>query len=106
MPDELHAGLPHDSRPFQERTITTPEGERPYDDQPFWISHASLPGLPAVIAPIGRTAGDLPVGAQIVGPLYEDDTALTFTELLGDVIGGYEPPRSLSGWTVFDHDES
>jgi amidase len=39
-----------------------------------------------------RTPGGLPVGAQIVGPLYEDDTAITFAELLGDVIGGYEPP--------------
>jgi amidase len=43
-----------------------------------------------VVAPIGRTPGGLPVGAQIIGPLYEDDTALTFVELLGDVIGGYE----------------
>jgi amidase len=82
----------HDTRPFEDRTITTPEGEWPYDNQPFWISHASLPGLPAVVAPIGRKGGDLPVGAQIMGPLYEDDTALTFAELLGE-IGGYEPPR-------------
>jgi amidase len=48
--------------------------------------------MPAVAAPIGRTPGGLPVGAQIVGPLYEDNTAITFAELLGDVIGGYEPP--------------
>jgi amidase len=32
------------------------------------------------------------VGAQIIGPLYEDDTAITFAELLGGVAGGYEPP--------------
>jgi amidase len=56
------------------------------------VSHASLPGLPAVVAPIGRTPGELPVGAQLVGPLYEDNTAITFAELLGDVTGGYEPP--------------
>ncbi len=82
----------HDSRPFEARTITTPEGERPYTNQPFWISHASLPGLPAVVAPIGRTPGGLPVGVQIIGPLYEDNTAVTFAEMLADVIGGYEPP--------------
>jgi len=82
----------HDARPFEQRTIATPEGERPYNDQAFWVSHASLPGLPAVAAPVGRTPGGLPVGVQIVGPLYEDDTAITFAELLGDVIGGYEPP--------------
>jgi amidase len=91
-PTNFTAAFPHDSRPFEDRTITTPEGERRYDSQPFWISHASLPGLPAVAAPIGTTPGGLPVGAQIIGPLYEDDTALTFAELLSDVIGGYRPP--------------
>ena len=91
-PVNFTPAFPHDSRPFDERTITTPEGERPYDSQPFWIAHASLPGLPAVAAPIGRTPGGLPVGTQVLGPLYEDDTAITFAELLGDVVGGYEPP--------------
>jgi amidase len=91
-PSNLTPAFPHDARPFDERTITTPEGERPYTNQPFWISHASLPGLPAVVAPIGRTPGGLPVGAQIVGPLYEDDTAITFAELLAQELGGFESP--------------
>jgi amidase len=91
-PVNFTPAFPHDTRPFEQRTITTPEGERPYNDQAFWVSHASLPGLPAVAAPIGRTPGGLPVGAQIMGPLYEDDTAITFAELFTDVIGGYEPP--------------
>jgi amidase len=91
-PANFTPAFPHDSRPFGERTVSTPEGERPYDRQPFWISHASLAGLPAVAAPVGRTPGGLPVGAQVVGPLDEDDTAITFAELLGEVVGGYEPP--------------
>lgn len=91
-PANFTPAFPHDTRPFEQRTIITPEGLRSYHDQTFWVSHASLPGLPAVAAPIGRTPGGLPVGVQIVGPLYEDDTAITFAELLGDVIGGYEPP--------------
>ncbi len=91
-PANFTPAFAHDSRPFEARTITTPEGERPYTNQPFWISHASLPGQPAVVAPIGRTPGGLPVGVQIIGPLYEDNTAVTFAELLADVIGGYEPP--------------
>jgi Asp-tRNA(Asn)/Glu-tRNA(Gln) amidotransferase A subunit family amidase len=32
------------------------------------------------------------VGAQIVGPLYEDDTVLTFAEELAAVVGGFERP--------------
>jgi amidase len=91
-PVNFTPAFPHDARPLEVRTIATPEGERPYNDQAFWVSHASLPGLPAVAAPVGRTPGGLPVGVQIVGPLYEDDTAITFAELLGDVIGGYEHP--------------
>lgn len=92
-PANFTPAFPHDARPFEERTIATPEGERSYNDQSFWVSHASLPGLPAVAAPVGRTPGGLPVGVQILGPLYEDDTAITFAELFADVIGGYEPPR-------------
>jgi amidase len=91
-PTNFTPAFPHDRRPFEQRTISTPDGDRSYDNQPFWISHASLGGLPAVAAPIGRTPGNLPVGAQIIGPLYEDDSAITFAELLGEVIGGYDPP--------------
>lgn len=91
-PTNFTPAIPHDHRPFAERSVTTPEGERSYQDQAFWISHASLPGLPAVAAPVGRTGGGLPVGAQIIGPLYEDDTALTFAHLLADLVGGFEAP--------------
>jgi Asp-tRNA(Asn)/Glu-tRNA(Gln) amidotransferase A subunit family amidase len=38
---------------FDERTISAPEGDRPYLNQSFWIAPASLAGLPAVSAPIG-----------------------------------------------------
>jgi amidase len=96
-PVNFTPAFPHDTRPFEERKIVTPEGERPYNDQSFWISHASLPGLPAVAAPVGRTPGGLPIGVQIVAPIYEDDTAITFAELLADVIGGYESPPSTGG---------
>jgi amidase len=96
-PVSFTPAFPHDTRPFEERTIATPEGPRPYADQAFWVSHASLPGLPAVAAPIGRTGGGLPVGAQVLGPLYEDDTAITFAELLGEVVGGYQPPPPPDG---------
>lgn len=91
-PTNFTPAFPHDDRPFDQRTISTPEGARPYDNQPFWVSHASLAGLPAAAVPIGRTRGGLPVGAQIIGPLFEDGTALEFAELLGDVTEGYVPP--------------
>jgi amidase len=92
VPGELHASLPARHQAFEERTIATPEGARPYANQAFWVAHASLAGLPAVAAPIGLTPAGLPVAAQIVGPPHEDDTAITFAELLSEVVGGYRPP--------------
>ena len=47
-PVNFTPAFPHGTRPFEQRTITTPEGERPMTTQAFWVSHASLPGLPAV----------------------------------------------------------
>ena len=91
-PVTFTTAFPHDDRPVAERTIETPDGPHRYDSLPFWVGQASLPGLPAVAAPVGQTLGGLPVGAQLIGPLHEDDTALTFAELLGDIAGGFVPP--------------
>ena len=74
-----------------------PRGDRPYGDLAFWVAQPALPGLPALTAPVGRTSGGLPVGAQVVGPLFEDDTAITFAGLLGEVTGGYRPRRGEAG---------
>lgn len=70
----------------------TPDAERVDHRLAFWIAYASLAGLPAVSAPIGRTPGGLPVGAQIIGPAHEDDTPITFAELAAEVVGGFTPP--------------
>jgi Asp-tRNA(Asn)/Glu-tRNA(Gln) amidotransferase A subunit family amidase len=51
-----------------------------------WILHV---GSYAGIA--GALLG-LVGGVQILGPLYEDDTAITFAELLADRTGGFQPP--------------
>jgi amidase len=91
-PASFTPAFPHDRRPFEARTIATPEGDRPYAGQAFWVAHASLPGLPALSVPVGQTPGLLPVGIQVVGPLFEDDTAISFAGLLGEVTGGYQPP--------------
>lgn len=87
-PTAFTAAFPHP----EHHVITTAEGDRSYNELGFWIAHASLAGLPALSAPVGRTAGGLPVGGQIVGPRYEDDTAITFAELAAEIIGGFTPP--------------
>jgi amidase len=91
-PTNFTTAFPHDPRPLEQRVIATADGERPYSEQPFWTAHPALAGLPALSAPIGLASGGMPVGAQIIGPPYEDDTAITFAELLAEVVGGYQAP--------------
>jgi amidase len=48
--------------------------------------------LPSTCAPVGATAGGLPVGVQVVGPYLEDRTTIDFARKLGDVVGGFKRP--------------
>lgn len=91
-PTTCTTAFAHDDRPMNERTITTSTGERDYHDLASWITHASIAGLPALSVPAGPAADGLPVGLQIIGPRYEDDTAITFGELLADDIAGFHAP--------------
>ena len=57
-----------------------------------WGGVATVPGLPATAAPIGRSEDGLPIGGQIVGPEYEDRTTIKFASLLAREFGGFVPP--------------
>jgi len=93
MPTALVPAFPHDqSANVLTRVLTTPAGPRPYGDLCFWISFATLAGLPATVAPAGLTAGGLPVGLQIVGPYLEDATPIAVAGHLAEVIGGFKAP--------------
>ena len=43
-----------------------------------------------------RVRLDRTVGVQVIGPAYDDDTAITLVELLADLVGGFEPPPDLA----------
>jgi len=93
LPTTFVAAFPHDTTPdSMTRRLATPEGERNYMDLSFWISFATLTGLPATTAPVGLTRGNLPVGIQIVGPYLEDATPIDVAGRLADVLGGFQPP--------------
>jgi amidase len=94
LPATFTAAFPHDqTMPIENRVVDTPEGKRPYvRDMASWISAATVAGLPATVAPVGRTAAGLPAGIQIVAPMWEDGTSIEFAALLADVIGGFTPP--------------
>ena len=98
MPVSFLPAFPHDhGRPFYGRVLRTPEGPRRYEDLMFWVSFATLAGLPATVAPVGETAGGLPVGIQIVGPYLEDATPIDVAARMAGVVGGFEPPKGYAG---------
>jgi amidase len=74
------------------RTMRGSGHRRRYVDQMMWSGMVGQSYLPATVAPVGRTAGGLPVGIQIVGPYLEDRTTIDFARRLGGVCGGFEPP--------------
>ena len=86
----------HDHSNINRRTITVDGETRDYWDQIIWPGMASMAGLPATVAPVGRASDGLPVGIQIMGPYLEDASTLDFARRLGEVVGGYEPPPAFA----------
>jgi amidase len=86
----------HDHVSDQEtRRLSIDGKEIRYRNQMVWSSLATLLGLPATVAPIGRSAEGLPIGAQIIGPYLEDRTTIAFAGLVEREFGGFVPPPRL-----------
>ncbi|MFD9547447.1 amidase [Nocardia salmonicida] len=86
--------LPHDHDPdLLGRHIDIDGTEYPYLDQLVWAGLATMPGLPATAIPTGLSPEGLPVGVQLVGPMFEDRTPLRLAELLEQKIGGFKAPK-------------
>ncbi|MFD9719346.1 amidase [Streptomyces sp. NPDC059076] len=86
--------FPHDHNPHVlERRIDIDGVGYPYFDQLVWAGLATMPGLPATAVPAGRSPEGLPVGVQLIGPMFEDRTPLRLAELLEQKIGGFQPPK-------------
>lgn len=92
LPVAFVPAYPHTTIPWAERMLATPEGKRHYDDMLFWISFATLTGMPATVFPIGLTKTGLPVGLQIIGPFLEDETPIYLAEKLSEILGGIKHP--------------
>ncbi len=58
----------------------------------FWAGITGVSYLPSTVFPAGLTGEGLPVGIQAIGPEYGDLTCMEFARLIGQVIGGFQPP--------------
>ncbi|MEV7616534.1 amidase [Streptomyces sp. NPDC089799] len=86
--------FPHDHGPdLLERRIDIDGVAYPYLDQLVWAGLATMPGLPATAIPAGLSSDGLPVGVQLIGPMFEDRTPLRLAELLEQRIGGFRAPE-------------
>ncbi|MFD4557076.1 amidase [Streptomyces sp. NPDC058469] len=85
--------FPHDHNPDpMARRLDIDGVAHPYFDQLVWAGVATMPGLPATAVPAGRSPEGLPVGVQLIGPMFEDRTPLRLAELLEERIGGFQAP--------------
>jgi len=85
----------HDhSQPMFRRTIDVNGEKRPYTDQMNWIALATLLGLPATSAPVGRDADGMPFAIQIIGAPGQDLTTIRFAQLLEEQgLSGFSAPQ-------------
>lgn len=87
------AAFPHDHRPFQKRRLTMSTGEDiPYPAMLSWVGLATALHLPATVVPAGMTAGGLPVGAQLIGPLGGDARCLSIAQAIDENVRGFVAP--------------
>jgi amidase len=81
--------FPHDHHPnLMQRQLDVDGVAFPYLDQVVWAGLATMPGLPATAVPAGRSPEGMPVGVQLIGPMFEDRTPLRLAELLEEEASG------------------
>jgi amidase len=54
-----------------------------------WVNCA---GLPAVVVPAAHDKGGLPIGVQVVGRAFAEETVLAIAKVLEQEMGGFQPP--------------
>jgi len=93
MPISPVTAFKHDhSEPFHMRTLDVDGQSIAYPNMLGWIALATALHLPALATPAGRTASNLPVGIQVVGPIDGEDRLFDFAAAIEDGIGGFEAP--------------
>jgi amidase len=76
-----------------ERRLVIDGVDRAYVESVSWTGLIGLVELPSAVPPIGRTAGGLPVGIQVVAPYLHDRDAIRAAGLIAEAVGGgYERP--------------
>lgn len=100
----IHAtpAFPHDQKPKHERIVVVDDVPTSHYDHYFWIGLASVAYLPSTAFPTGPSREGLPIGLQIIGPEYGDQTTLEVARLIAQEIGGFRAPHASEGVQKWD----
>lgn len=82
----------HDHSDLNSRVLEVNGEPVPYFQQVFWASIATLSYLPSTVIPTGLSRDGLPIGLQVIGAEFDDETTLEFARLMAREIGGFQPP--------------
>jgi amidase len=84
--------FPHDTRPFDQRTLDVDGRAVAYRLLPLWTALPTPTGHPATTMPIGHDASGLPIGVQLIGPRLEDRTPIAFAGMVEALRGEFGSP--------------
>lgn len=77
MPAFGTAAFTHVDEPVWGRRVLPIDGhDTAYGDPTAWAGIASFAGLPVTVAPVATSREGLPIGMQIVGPMFGDRTTI------------------------------
>jgi amidase len=79
--------FPHDPTPMRERTIQINGQPVGVEAVLGYAGMVTFPTLPSTVLPIGA-AGRLPVGMQVIGPLFADRDCVAMATQIGQVLHG------------------
>ncbi len=80
-----------------ERMVNVDGTPQPSTQTLFWAGLPGLCGLPATAVPLGLSKDGLPVGAQVIGPLFADPVCLRFARWLEDEYRRFVAPMAVTG---------
>jgi amidase len=83
-------GVP--AQPHGDEMATTYSQAADQDAVRLPLRLTTVTGHPSVVIPLTRLASGLPVGAQLIGPRWQDERLLGIAEVISEISGGYARP--------------
>lgn len=96
-PIATSAAFAHNQKGFRwDRMIPVNGGLQPTTQSLFWAGYPGLVGLPATVFPLTQSPDGLPIGAQVIGPVFADPVCLRFARYLEEQWRAFVPPPGLA----------